>query len=153
MARRIAKKQQEPEGLAARVSNLHRTYYISRTEVGDEALIDDEAEIELEAVIERISKRHRRHLNERISISLLSSKRYAPAERNLSAFFGLVTLRGQARSVYAYLPSEVFWQLPSLIDSSARVVELRFSPLARGSAELLSLYVAEKPFDADAMQS
>ena len=137
------KKLELPEELRARIQTVHRAYFISRSDVRGENFIDDEAEIELQAVIEHVSTRHLKHLGQPITISLLSARRYSPKDHDQTAFFGSVTLRGTQRSALAYLPSEPFWHLPACISGGANLVELTFSRMLRGYSDLLSLNIAE----------
>jgi hypothetical protein len=142
--RKRKSKVVEPEELCARVLSVQRRYYISRSDLGDKRFIDDEAQLEIEAVIESISTRHRKHVGEPLNLSLLSAHRYEPEERRSTAFFGSVSIRGTDRSALAYLPPQPFWALPDVICDGSKVIELTFTPMHRGFAHLLSLYVAEK---------
>ena len=139
------RKLEEPEELRARIRTIHRAYLIGRNDVRGESFVDDEAEIELQAVIEHVSARHLKHLGQPITISLLSARRYSPKDQHPIAFFGSVTLRGTQRSALAYLPSKPFWHLPACISGGASLVELTFSPSLRGNSDLLSLNITERP--------
>lgn len=147
--KRIGKKARrefvEPEELRARILNVRRRCYISRSNDYENPLIDDEAEIEIEAAIEHISARHQKRLGETMSISLLAANRYAPEEGTPTYFFGSVTMRGDYRSALAYLPSPPFWEIPALIGHGALLIELTFTPMKQGFAHLLSLYVTDEP--------
>jgi hypothetical protein len=44
-------KHVEPEELCARVLSVRRRYYISRSDLDDKQFMDDEAQLEIEAVI------------------------------------------------------------------------------------------------------
>jgi hypothetical protein len=147
------KKLEEPEELRARIRAVHRAYFISRSEVRGETFIDDEAGIELDAVIEHISTRHLKHLGQAITISLLSARRYAPEDRDPTAFFGSISLRGTERSALAYLPPRPFWHMPACIDDGAGLVELTFSPMLRGFADLVSLNITERPTSVDGAEA
>jgi hypothetical protein len=134
-----------PEELRARILKVRRRYFISRSDDYEKPLIDDEAEIEIDAVIEDVPRRHRKHLGEEIKISLLSAKRYAPEDKAPTTFFGSVTMRGGQRSALAYLPSQPFWHVPALISEGAELLELTFTPARRGFAHLLSLHLTDEP--------
>lgn len=134
-----------PEEISARIVASRRSYFISRSEAGEDTFIDDEAEFEIEPVIEKSSKRHRRNLAQAITISLLSACRHAPERSSNSSFFGSVTLRGSDRSAVAYLPAETFWHLPSMLLAGCNVVEFSFTRLRRGFAHLLSLQLTDQP--------
>jgi hypothetical protein len=140
-------KRVEPEELCARVLSVQRRYFISRSDQDDKQFIDDEAQLEIEALIESISTRHRKHVGEPLYLSLLSAQRYAPEEKSPTSFFGSVSIRGNDRSALAYLPPQPFWALPDVIRDGSNVMELTFTPMHRGFAHLLSLYVAEKPVE------
>jgi hypothetical protein len=54
-----------------------------------------------------------------------------------------VSLRGENRSLGAYLPSDAFWSLPGMIASKAVThIEAEFGPTRAGYGELLSLHFA-----------
>jgi hypothetical protein len=135
----------QAEELRARVLKVRPRYYISRSDDYEKPVIEDEAELEIEAVIEQVSFRHRKHVEGTMSVSLLSAKRYAPEETNPTMFFGSLTLRGGQRSALAYLPSRPFWHLPRLISHGADLFEFTFTPLQRGFAHLLSVHVTDEP--------
>ena len=144
MARKKAKEYVELEELRASILTITRSYYVSRSEVGDESYVDDEATIDVEGIIEAASPRHRKHLGLPIAISLLSAKRYSPNREPSSAFFGSVNLHGSRRSALSYLPAEPFWQLPELIAGGADCIEFRFAPLIRGHAPISSLWIGRQ---------
>src|SRR4051794_1003737 len=100
--------QPDPEELTARIVGVRQTYYISRADGRGATLVDDEAILKIEATIASISKRHRKHLGEPISISLIHAARYTGGKHDISRFFGSVPLRGGQRSALAYLPVEPF---------------------------------------------
>lgn len=134
-----------PEELRARILKVKRRYFISRSDDYEKPFIDDEAEIEIDGVIEDLPVKHRKHLGEAISISLLSAKRYAPEDKAPTTFFGSVTLRGSNRSALAYLPSMPFWLVPDLIRNGAELLELTYTPMKQGFAHLLSVHVTDAP--------
>lgn len=136
--------REEPEELTARILKFSQNYFISRSARGDHAYIDDEAALEITGVITSIASRHKKHLNEPISFSLLHAVRYTGEVHELTPFFGSVTVRGQQRSALAYLPAEPFWRLPLLIERGANVVQVQFSPLRRGFGDMLSLFVGSE---------
>jgi hypothetical protein len=124
---------------------VRRRYFISRSGDYDNPFIDDEAQIEIDAVIEDAPRRHRKHLGEVMKVSLLCANRYAPGDESPTAFFGSVTIRGQQRSTLAYLPAQPFWQLPAVIHDGSDLLELSFTPTKQGFAHLLSLHVTDEP--------
>ncbi len=130
----------QPGELSAQIRDISRTYFISRSEVGEGAFIDDEAELVIQAVIETINCRHGDHVGQPTTIHLLHAERYSETPHS-SSFFGSVTIRGAQRSALAYLPRAPFWELPHMIESGASRLELRFLPLRRGYGELLSINV------------
>lgn len=134
-----------PQELRARILKVRRRYFITRSEDYEKPFIDDEGEIQIEAVIEDVSGKHRKHLGEAISVTLLSARRYAPEDKAPATFFGSVTLRGSQRSVLAYLPSRPFWNVPALISDGAELLELTFTPMRRGFVDLLSVHVTDEP--------
>lgn len=144
MVARKIRKHIEPEELRARILTVSRSYYISSTEVRDEAYVDDEAILEVEGLIEDVSARHRKHLGLAITINLLSAKRYSPEREPSSAFFGSINLRGTTRSAFSYLPARPFWHIPDMIAGGADCIELRFAPLVRGYAPLSSLWIGKQ---------
>jgi hypothetical protein len=144
MVNRKTRKHIEPEELRAHILTISRSYYVSRSEVGDESYVDDEAILEVEGLIEEVSPRHRKHLGLPITICLLSAKRYSPKREPSSAFFGSINLRGMSRSALSYLPAEPFWHVPEMIAGGADCIELRFAPLVRGYAPLSSLWIGKQ---------
>jgi hypothetical protein len=145
MHARNNQKYIEPEELCARILKVRRSYFISRTDDYKEIFIDDEAQLEIDAVIEELPRRSRKHLGEAISISLLTARRYAPEDKSPTSFFGSVTLRGSNRSALAYLPSLPFWHMPDLIRDGAELLELTYTPMKQGFAHLLSLHLTIEP--------
>jgi hypothetical protein len=140
----------EPEEFTARVISFRQSYYISRSDGRGGSLIDDEAILEVEATIDAISERHRKHIGECISISLLNANRYTGERGDVSPFFGSVTFRGTQRSALAYLPAGPFATLPQLIERGADTVQVQFSALRHGWGELLNLWLGTRG-DLEAM--
>jgi hypothetical protein len=131
----------EVENLSINIRSFSRNYFIARSGSGDDAFTDDEAILDIDGIIERAEGRSGRHLEQPISVRLLSSKRYVKSEARDCHFFGSVTLRGRQRSALAYLPSEVFWELPFLLREGASVVQLTFERMTGGYGDLVSLYI------------
>jgi hypothetical protein len=116
-----------------------RKYFISRTDGRVEAQIDDEAQLEITAMITAISLHHKKHLGWPMHISLLSAQIYTARERTTSAFFGSLTLRASQRSALAYLPPKPFWELPAMISEGSRIAAGHSDPdalLLRSTAAL-----------------
>ena len=134
-----------PEELRARILKVRRHYFITRSDDREKPFIDDEAEIQIDAVIEDVSAKHRKHLGEAISVTLLSARRYAPEDKAPTSFFGSVTMRGSQRSALAYLPPVPFWNVPTLIRDGAELLELTFTPMKRGFSDLLSVHITDEP--------
>lgn len=132
----------ETEELSIRLVSFRRNYFIARRGTGHATFADDEAILDIDGIIERAARRSARRVDHSISVRLLNSTRYAQNERRDCRFFGSITLRGQQRSALAYLPSEVFWGLPSLFGEGASVIQLTLEPLAGGYGDLVSLYIA-----------
>jgi hypothetical protein len=143
--RKAKAKYVPPEELRARVLKVSRRYFIGRSDDYEMTFIDDEAQIEIAAVIEDASGRHQKHVGEEISISLISAKRYAPEDRAPTTFFGSVTMRGTQQSALAYLPSMPFWSVPDLIRDGSELLELTFTPMKQGFAHLLSVHLTDEP--------
>lgn len=128
----------EPEELMARILSYARNYFIALPGVGREGFGDDEAALEVEAIVERVSaRRHSKHVGERVSFRLLHARRYQGPDERSCSFFGSVTFWGSQRSVLAYLPREPFWELPALIDAGAKIIQCTYAPMRGGHAELL----------------
>jgi len=144
MVRKTRTPEPDPEELTARILSLSQNYYISRSDGRAGTFIDDEAAVEIEAVIEAISKRHRKHIGQPISISLLQAVRYKGEKHDVSPFFGSMTLRGGQKSVLAYVPEAPFWRVPGMVERGANMVEVRFSPTRHGFGELLSFFLGSE---------
>jgi hypothetical protein len=143
MTRHSRARSLEPEELTARLITFRQSYYISRVDGCGASLIDDEAILEIEAVVEAISNRHRKHVGQTMRISLLNANRYTGNEADRTAFFGSVAFRGDQRSALAYLPAEPFARLPFLLERNAKALQVQFSPLRHGYGELLNLFVGD----------
>lgn len=135
------KVRTEPEQLTARFVRFKRNYFISRHNTSSDALVDDEATLVIDAVIEEISPRHQHTAGLSMEIWLLCARVYADEPSSETRFFGSVTLRGKQRSALAYLPDKPFWNFPDLIREGASLFEFRFTPLIRGYGDLLSLFL------------
>jgi hypothetical protein len=98
-----------------KISGYTRKYFISRTDVGADGRIDDEAQLEIAGTIKAISPAQKKHLGAAMLISLLSARNYSVQKQTVSAFFGSLTLRGSQRSALADLPPKPFWELPAII--------------------------------------
>lgn len=144
MVRKTRTPEPDPVELTARIVSVSQNYHISRSNGRAGTFVDDEAAVEIEAVIETISKRHRKLLGEPISISLLHAVRYKGEKEDISPFFGSVTLRGGQKSVLAYIPAEPFWRVPEMVERGANMVEAHFSPTRHGFGELLSFFVGSE---------
>jgi len=139
--KRVARS--EPEEVTARILSYRRNYYVGRL-AGPESIVDDEAALEVDAVIEGASPRHRKHVGQPIAFRLLHSERGDEGPSRVSAFSGSVTLRGQQRSMLAYLPEQPFWALPDLIERGADIVQCTFVPMSSGHGDMLSFYLGRR---------
>lgn len=63
------------------IDSFTRKYFISRSDVGADSLIDDEAQLEIEATIKTISQAHKKHLGDAMHISVLSRRGMAARSR------------------------------------------------------------------------
>jgi len=133
-----------PEEMTAETRGFSLNYYLSRYGPGSEALVDDEAALIIDAVVDKISDRHRAHVGEPIEIMLLPAQRYPRNPASYLLFFGSVTMRGQQRSALAYLPSRPFWEMPSLIERGASLVQLHFEGLYRGHGDLTGSFIGHR---------
>lgn len=144
MARRKRTGYVPPEEIVARIERHRLSYYLSRPDNLDPSGLGDEALLDIDAVIEMASPRHRSQVGETIEITLACARTYRPEDanspQNRPVLFG-VTLTKSQRSSLSYLPGEAFWPIPSLIkDGLYTHIELRFSPLFRGQGDLLSIW-------------
>jgi hypothetical protein len=134
------KRQRQVVHLSARITRARRNYFITRSAV-EPPVIDDEATLELQAVVEKADANYEQHIGEDLEINLLSATRYD--EPNSSTFDGSVILKGAQRSASAYLPPQPFWSIWGLLDSSSVVVRLQFVPSSSGHGSLVGLYIGE----------
>jgi hypothetical protein len=136
-------KRVEPEELTARILSYSRNYFIALPGVGKDSVGDDEAALEVEGIIERVSqRRHVKHVGQPISFRLLHARRYQGHDEDGCSYFGSVTFWGSQRSVLAYLPREPFWALAGLIDAGSKIIQCTYLPMRGGHAELISFYLA-----------
>ena len=143
--KRSARRTKENSGeVWARILSQKSKYYISQTELRDETCrIDDEAQLEIVAMIDAITPALRKHLGGELTVSLLAAEQYAPQAATAGRFFGSVNMRGSQRSALAYLPSQPFWALPALIAGGASYVCIGWNCMRQGYAELSSLFVGD----------
>lgn len=145
MAKRRAGAAADSSGnVWAKIEGYTRKYFISRSDVGNDRLIDDEAQLEIEATIQAISPAQKKHLGAAIQISLLSAQNYSSDKQPVSAFFGSLTLRGSQRSALAYLPQKPFWEFPALIAGGSDWLCLGWDSMHRGFADLTSVFVGDE---------
>ena len=126
------------------VVSYKRKYYISRTDIGPQGRIDDEAQLEIVATAEAITRAQKKHLGETMYISLLCAQGYSEERPTVSAFFASITLRGSQRTALAYLPPTPFWELPAVISQGATWLCLGWSSMHRGYADLTSVFVGDE---------
>lgn len=132
----------EPSTLTAAIEDVKRSYYIS--EQRDYRRVDDEAIIDVIGRIEEISAAHKRHLGQQLDMTFVCARSFHQdqPERDVErpSLFS-VHLRGEQRSLMAYLPADAFWALASMIASGEIThIEARFMPPRYGHGDLLSLY-------------
>ena len=140
-----AKKRREGNAgeVWAKIVSFRPKYYISSTNVGDDRRIDDEAQLELVAIIDAISPTQRKHLGQAMDISLLATESYTPRELTTPKFFGSVNMRGSHRSAMAYLPSAPFWALSDLIRGREAWMCFGWAIMHRGYGQLISFFVGD----------
>jgi hypothetical protein len=130
--------------LVARIESFEHTYYIAEDRANREP-VQDEALIEIVGQVEWVSPRHKQHQGEKVEFSLLCAQSFsidAPNTTRSHPFLLSMNLKKGNRSCMAYLPSNVFWSIPNMIETSRVThIEARFEPLHRGSGSLLSLYL------------
>lgn len=132
----------EPQTLTAVIEEVKRSYFIA--EEREFRRVDDEAIIDLLGRIENISPAHTRHLGKGIEMSLVCARSFhqdepKPTVERPSLFS--VNLRGEQRSLMAYVPADAFWALASMIASGEVThIEARFTPPRYGHGDLLSLH-------------
>jgi hypothetical protein len=148
---RRTKSQVETFTLAAAIESIERSYFIG--EHREHRRVDDEAILTISGVIERISKRHKRHAGGAIEMQFVCARSF-DREKPLPAidqpFLLSVSFRGENRSLMAYLPSDAFWALPEMITSQAVThVEAEFGPSHSGHADLQWLNFTRAPTFAE----
>ena len=130
--------------LAARIESFGQSYFLSENRQ-HQAPVQDEAIIDIVALIERISPKLKQHLDQQIDIRLACSQSFSDDEPPVlveDPFLVLMTLTKGQRSCMAYVPSTAFWSIPAMIDTGKVThIEARFGPIRRGSGNLLSLYL------------
>jgi hypothetical protein len=139
------KPQIAPEELTAKILSFSQAYYVSQR-AGENARLDDEAQIEILGTITDISKRHRRFLGDSIEVSLLRARSFRRHEDNPATerpFLLNMDLRKGRCTCAGYIPADVFWALPEMLRMNAVThVQVTFEPTTRGDGELLSIYIA-----------
>ncbi|RYE62214.1 MAG: hypothetical protein EOO82_00040 [Oxalobacteraceae bacterium] len=137
----MPKRTQRPtefEKLIARIDSVDPSYYISR----HEDRISDEAILDIDATIERISSRHSQHVGCLLELSFVIERTFDKDTVAGRPHLFSVNLSKKQRSILAYLPADAFWSFPRLIGLGATHIEARFSPTYRGSGNLESVHLA-----------
>jgi len=133
----------EPELLVARIESFAQSYYIAQDRARDPS-VEDEALIDITAIIEDISKRHKKLIGEKIEITLACSRVVedsGPAVARDHAFLLTMNLRKGYRGCMVYMPRDPFWAIPRMIETGRVThIEARFEPIRYGDGELLSLH-------------
>jgi hypothetical protein len=134
------RRQRPPEfeKLIARIDRVDPSYYISR----HEDRISDEAILNIDATIERISPRHSPHVGCLLELSLVIERTFEKDTVAGRPHLFSVNFSKKQRSILAYLPADAFWSLPRLVALGATHIEARFSPIYRGSGNLESVHLA-----------
>ena len=135
------KRQREVVNLSARITHVRSNYYITRSAI-EPPVVDDEATLEVRAIIEEIDSDYQQHIGEELAISLLSATRYD--EPNNSTFDGSITLSGTQRTASPYLPPQPFWPIRGLISMDDVHVRLHFVPTSPGRGSLVGLYIEDR---------
>lgn len=132
----------EPQTLTAVIERKARSYYLS--EEHEHRRVDDEAILDVVGRIEEISPAHKRHHGKQIEMSFVCSRSYSrddPTPTTDKPFLLSVNLRGEQRSLMAYMPADAFWAVSSMIVSGEIThIEACFAPTHQGHGELLSLH-------------
>ena len=101
--------------------------------------------IDIVALIERTSPRHKHHCGEPIDITLACAQTFKDDTQTPSGERPLLlsmNLRKNQRSLMAYLPSTAYWAIPQMIESGRIThIQAMFAPLMRGHGKLLSVYL------------
>lgn len=138
----------DPELLVARIESFEQSYYIAQDRARDPS-VADEALINLTAIIEDISKRLKKHLGEKIEITLGCSNLVEgshPAAARDQPFLLMMNLRKDYRGCMVYMPRDPFWAIPRMIETGRVThIEARFAPIRYGDGELLSLHFMPQP--------
>jgi len=143
MAPRKKPRDVEAGEVWAKIVSFRPKYYISRSGIADDCRIDDEAQLEVVAIIDAISAAQGKHVGQEMDISLLATESYTPREFTTPKFFGSVNMRGSHRSAMAYLPSAPFWALPDLICGRDAWVCFGWEPMHRGYGQLTSFFIGD----------
>jgi len=134
----------EPCTLVAKIVSMERDYYISEHRE-HERPVGDEAHIEIVGRIEQITRSLKVHAGREIEISLMCSRAFQREEQTPTAdrpFLLPMHLRKALCGFSAYLPSDAFWAIPSMISSGEVThIEARFEVPRRGYGTLLSFYL------------
>lgn len=141
------KKPTESFTLTSAIQSIERSYFIA--EHSNLRRVDDEAILTVRGIIEQISPRYKRHAGGAIEMQFVCARSFdrdKPVPAADKPFLLSVTLRGESRSLMAYLPSDAFWSLPEMIASKAVThVEAGFGPARYGHAELQFLNFTNAP--------
>jgi hypothetical protein len=134
----------EPQSLIAAIVSFEPSYYISR-QPGHRYPVSDEALIEIEARIERISAKLKAYLGTTIEITLACAQSFPRDEeihpRDTPSLLNLNLSKRQC-STMVYLPVGAFWSLARLIELGRLThIEAIFAPLRYGSGDLRGFYL------------
>jgi hypothetical protein len=143
------RKQGQPDPefiLLAGIRSCSLSYFIS-SHGADSRATGDEAIIEIGAEIISIIPKKPEHIGKELNCSLISSHTYRSGESGepyTAPHLHGLNLRKDARSLLAYLPTDVFWGvLPDFRNGKLKFIEARFGKPRYGSGELISLYFSE----------
>jgi hypothetical protein len=107
--------------------------------------VDDEAIIDLNTTVVKIEPSNLDHLGAELECSLVCARRFDESLPNNSAgrpFLLSVTLKRNQRSMLAYLPSDAFWALQSILETGTVThVELSYRKPIRGAGDLTSIHL------------
>lgn len=155
MARQKGKRPSasEPSSLIASIERYEQTYFISEHGLSGKAT-NDEALIEIQGRIVRISAEHKQHVAQPIEITFACAATYAAGERTPVSdqpFLLPMNLGKHQRSFMAYLPAAAFWSIPAMIEAGRLThIEARFNRPRYGSGKLLGVYLMpESKFRAE----
>lgn len=134
----------EPSWLIAGIERFEQTYFLSE-HGSSRGATSDEALIEIQGRIVRISAEHTQHVEQPIEITLGCAATYAADERTPLSdkpFLVRMNLRKHQRSCMAYLPTVAFWSILAMIEAGRLThIEARFDRPRYGSGNLLSVYL------------